>query len=145
MPSPERPSPCPSDDSGPDSIRRNFAAVAAATDTPAPGDGSRLPTVNLSQPISALARTVGMILHAAPIFRFGETLSTVDESGRIAGMTAERFPSWVESYLAFTRPVKETPAVESIGKDLAGKIMAADQFRDQLRELKAVSEVRLPL
>ena len=94
------------------------------------GDGSRLLTVNLSQPISALARTVGGILHAAPIFRFGETLSTVDESGRIAGMTAERFTSWVESYLAFTRPVKDTPAVESIGKDLAGKIMApADRER----------------
>lgn len=145
MPSPETPSPCPGDDSLAESIRQNFRAVAAATDTPAPGDGSRLPTVNLSQPISALARTVGMILHAAPIFRFGETLSTVDESGRIAGMTAERFPSWVESWLAFTKPAKDTPAVESIGKDLAGKIMAADQFRDQLRELKAVSEVRLPL
>jgi hypothetical protein len=86
-----------------------------------------------------------MILHAAPIFRFGEGLATVGESGKIAGMTAERFPSWVESFLAFTRPAKDAPAVESIGKDLAGKIMAADQFRDQLRELKAVSEVRLPV
>jgi hypothetical protein len=119
--------------------------VAAATDTPAPGDGSRLPAVNLSIPISALARTVGMICHAAPIFRFGESLATVDESGRIAGMTAERFPSWVESWLAFTRPANDAPRVESIGKDLAGKIMAADQFRDYLRELKAVSEVRLPV
>ncbi len=140
---PEKP-PAATGDTGPDEIRRNFAAVAAATDTPAPGDGCRLPIVSLAQPISALARTVGMILHAAPLFRFGETLSTVDESGRIAGMTAERFPSWVESYLAFTRPTKDTPAVESIGKDLAGKILAADQFRDQLRELKAVSEARLP-
>jgi hypothetical protein len=139
---PATPSP---DDSGPDAIRRAFVPVAAATDTPAPGDGSRLPTVNLSQPISALARTVGMICHAAPIFRFGESLATVDESGRISGMTAERFPSWVESFLAFTRPAKDAPGVESIGKDLAGKIMAADQFRDQLRELKAVAEVRLPV
>jgi hypothetical protein len=137
-------SPLPDDESGPDAIRRNFAAVAAATDTPPPGDGSRVPAVNVSQPISALARTVGMILHAAPLFRFGESLSTVDESGRIAGMNAERFTSWVESYLAFTRPTKDAPAVESIGKDLASKILASDQFRDQIRELKAVSEVRLP-
>ena len=71
-----------------------------------------------------------MILHTAPLFRFGESLSTVDEVGRIAEMSAERFVSWVESYLAFTRPTKDTPAVESIGKDLAGKILAADQFRD---------------
>ena len=145
MPSHETPSPAPCDDSGPEAIRRNFAAVAAATDSPAPGDGLRLPTVNLSNPISVIARTVGMILHAAPLFRFGETLSTVDETGRIAGMTAERFTSWAENWLSFTRPAKDAPAVESIGKDLAGKIMAADQFRDHLRELKAVSEVRLPV
>lgn len=132
-------------DPGPDAIRKNFAAVAAATDTPVPGDGSRVPVVNLSQPISSLARTVGMILHAAPVFRFGESLSTVDEAGKITPMNAERFTSWVENHLAFTRPAKDAPAIESIGKDLAGKIMAADQFRDQLRELKAVSEVRVPV
>lgn len=145
MSAPENSDPLPNDNSGPDAIRRNFAAVAAATDTPPPGDGSRVLAVNLSQPISTLARTVGMILHAAPIFRFGESISTVDESGRIVGMSAERFTSWVESYLAFTRPTKDTPAVESIGKDLAAKIMAADQFRDQLRELKGVAEVRQPV
>jgi len=145
MTAPDTLPPALGDDSGPDAIRRGFTAIASATDTPAPGDGSRLPTVNLSQPISALARTVGMILHAAPIFRFGESLSTVDESGRVSGMTAERFASWVENWLAFTRPAKDTPAVESIGKDMAGKILAADQFRDQLRELKGVSEVRLPV
>lgn len=145
MSDPETPAKLPDDDSGPEAIRRNFAAVAAATDTPAPGDGSRLVAVNLSQPISTLARTVGMILHPAPIFIFGESIATVDESGRIAGMSPERFTSWVENYLAFTRPTKDTPVVESIGKDLAGKIIAADQFREQLRELKAVSEVRLPV
>lgn len=145
MSNPETSEALPNDDSGPDAIRRNFIAVAAAIDAPAPGDGLRMPIVNLSQPISMLARTVGGILHAAPIFIFGESISTVDESGRIAGMTAERFTSWVESYLAFTRPTKDSPVVESIGKDLASKLMAADQFRDQLRELKAVSEVRLPV
>ena len=145
MTTPDSPLPSPGNDTGPDAIRRNFVSVATATDTPPPGDGSRLPTVSLSLQIHALARTVGMICHAAPIFRFGESLATVDESGRIAGMTAERFPSWIEDWLAFTRPGIDTPRVESIGKDLAGKIMAADQFRNQLRELKAVSEVRLPV
>jgi hypothetical protein len=100
--------------------------------------------VNVSQPISALARTVGMILRPAPIFRLGNTITTVDEAGEIAPMNPERFTSWVESYLAFTRPGKDSPAVESIGKDMAGKIMAADQFRAQLHELKGVSLVRLP-
>lgn len=135
----------PSPDTGPEAIRQKFAAVASATDSPAPGDGIRVPTVNLAQPISALARTVGMILHGAPMFRFGEGCVTVNEEGKITPMNPDRFPSWVESYLSFTRPAKEAPAVESIGKDLSSKILAADQFLDQIRELKAVSEVRVPV
>ncbi len=145
MSNPSSPSPLTPEDSVTDDIRRKFAAVAAATDTPAPPDEPRLLSVNLCQPISALARTVGFILHPAPLFRFGESLSTVDESGRIAGMTAERFTSWVENYLAFTKPMKDTAVMESIGKELAAKIMASDQFRDQIRELKGVAEVRLPI
>lgn len=119
--------------------------VALVTDTPPPGDGSRLPAVPLTYSISALARTVGSILHPQRIFRFGNTISTVDERGEIALMTAERFPSWVEDHLAFVRPKDETTKAESIGKDLAGKILAADQFRSQLHELKGVSQVRLPV
>lgn len=120
-----------------EAIRRNFAAVAAATDTPPPGEGSRLPSVNVAQPISSLARTVGMVLHGAPLFRLGEGLATVDEKGRVAVMTPKRFTSWVESHLAFSGGKSITP-------DLAAQILAADQCVDQLRELKAVSLVRLP-
>ncbi len=146
MPDPESSSPSPVDETGPDAIRRNFAAVAAATDTQAPDEGPRLLAVNLCQSISIIARTVGMILHPTPIFRFGETISTVDENtGKIAAMSAERFTSWVESYLAFTKPTKDAPVVESIGKDMAAKILASDQFKDQLRELKGTAEVRLPV
>jgi hypothetical protein len=138
------PSPAP-DDSGPDAIRRNFAAVAAATDTPAPGDGSSLLTVPLSLRINELSRRVGFILRPAPIFRFGDTIATVDEEGRIAGMNPDRFCSWVEDYLAFTKLGKDPPTAESITKETAGKIMAADSFKNQLHELKAVAEVRLPV
>lgn len=119
--------------------------MATATDTPSPDDGPRVPLVNLDQPISSLARTVGMILHAAPVFRFGEAIVTVDEKGRIDGMTSERFPSWVETYFAFFESNKDRRVIKSIGKDLAAKIMAADQFKNQLRELKGVSEVRIPI
>lgn len=129
----------------PDEIRRGLVALANATDSTPPGDGSQLPIVIITQPISSLARTVGSILRPAPIFRFGNTISTVDEAGEIAPMTAERFMSWVENYLVFTRPGKDTPTVESIGKDKAGAIMASDQFRTQLHELKGVAQVRLPI
>lgn len=128
-----------------DKIRERMKPVALATDTPPPGDGSRLPTVPLTYTISALARTVGSILHPQRIFRFGSTISTVDELGEITLMTSERFPSWVEDHLAFVRPKDDENKTESIGKDLAGKILAADQFRNQLHELKGVSQVRLPV
>lgn len=86
-----------------------------------------------------------MICHATPLFMFGESLATVAEDGGISGMSPERFSSWVEQYLTFTRPGKDEPVQISIGKDLAGKILAADQFRGQLRELKRVALVRLPV
>ncbi len=128
-----------------DAIRERITPLALSTDTPPPGDGSRLPTVPLNYSISALARTVGSILHPQRIFRFGNTISTVDERGEISVMNAERFTSWVEDHLAFVRVKDETSKSESIGKDLAGKILAADQFRSQLHELKGVSQVRLPV
>lgn len=128
-----------------DAIRERITPVALATDTPPPGDGSRLPSVPLTYSISALARTVGSILRPQSIFRFGNSISTVDERGEIAVMTAERFTSWVEDYLAFVRPKDEAMKTESIGKARAGEILAADQFRNQLHELKGVSQVRLPV
>lgn len=135
----------PDEESGPDEIRAKFAPVAAATDAPPPGEGERHPLVNRAQPISTLARTVGQLLHKAPIFFFNKSLVTVDESGEVEPMGPERFTSWVETYLAFTSPGRDGPSVDSIGKDMAAKIMAADQFKAGIRELKAVSGVRLPV
>lgn len=144
MPTPDATAPLAEDDR-PDEIRQGLAVLAAATDTPAPGEGTRILTVPLSHLIGDLGRTVGMILHPAPIFRFGESIVTVDEAGKIEGMDPVRFTSWVETYLNFTRPIKDTPRAESIGKDKAAQILKVDAFRSQLRELKAVAEVRLPV
>lgn len=146
MSSPNKDSTAPAgDDSGPAAIRRGFKAVALATDTPEPGDGSRLLAVPLSPVISTLARTVGSILHAAPIFRFGESIVTVDEAGKIEPMDSVRFSTWVEDYFIFTRADNDSPKAQTIGKDKAAQILRADQFRNYLRELKAVSDVRLPV
>lgn len=141
MPQPDTSASPAADNKKPDAIRQGLMTLAAATDTQPPGDGMSLHPVNLSQPISVIARCVGMVLHAAPIFRYGQNLSTVDNSGQITAMNPERFTTWVEGWLTFI----DGSSVKSIGKDMAGKILAADQFRDQLRELKAVSEVRLPV
>ena len=130
---------------GPSAIRRNLAIMAAGTNAPPPGDGREFPPVCVRQPLSVIARSCGMVMHGAPLFRFAGGLVTVMESGEMEVMSPERFCSWAEEHLCFTTPTKDGPEVRSIGRDLAGKIMAADQFRCHLRELKAVHQVRLPV
>jgi hypothetical protein len=126
---------------GPEAIRRNFRAVAAATGTPAPDASPSLPTVDLNATLAPMASQLGMILHGAGLFRNALGLVTVDENtGALELMTPERFCSWVEYHAAFVKYSK----AESIGKDLAGKLLAADQLRVHLRELKGVYPVRLP-
>ena len=138
--------PGPAGERGPEAIRGKFSVVAAATDTPAPGDGRDVPQVNIAQRVSALARDVGMILHAAPLFRMGKALVAVEpETGDKEEMTAESFLSWIEEWLVFTKPAHESPAVVSISKELAGKIMAAKQFKPHIRELNGFAHVRLPV
>lgn len=139
QPAPEAP------EQGPEAIRRTLAVLAAASGAPPPGDGREVPPVNKMSPISSLARSCGQILRPAPIFRFAGELVTVSEAGEIEPMASERFCSWAEQFLSFVVSTKDGPAVESIGKDLAGKILAADQFKRELRELKAVHCVRLPV
>lgn len=138
---PESQTPPDGGESLPTAIRRALGPLANATDTEAPENDNKVPVVPLSHRISVIASTVGSILRASPIFCFGSSISTVDEEGTIESMNAERFTSWVEYYLVFQRG--ET--VESIGKDMAGKILASDQFKRHLRVLKGVAEVRLPV
>lgn len=118
-------------------IREGFAAVAAATDTPSPGDGSSLPVVHVKGSVSLLARTLGMHLRSTNLFRFNDGLVTVDNSGSIAPMQAERFITWVEQHASLS------PG--SLNKNQASTVLAADQFRENIRELKGVALVRQPV
>ena len=130
---------------GPEAIRRNFRAVAAATGTPSPDDSPSLPTVDLGTTLAPMASQLGMILHGANLFRNSLGLATVDENtGALEMMTPERFCSWVEYHAAFVKWSPGGSKAESIGKDLAGKLLASDQLRVHLRELKGVYPVRLP-
>lgn len=141
---PDAPPPDAPAGTDPAAIRRGFRAVATATGTPAPDDGLTLPTVDPRAPLGTVARQVGMILHAAPIFRTPAGIVTADDAGALEPMTPERFCSWVEDHLAFMRWGKDGPEQESIGKDLAGKLLAADRLRVHVRELRGVHPVRLP-
>jgi hypothetical protein len=140
----DTPPPAPAAD-GPETIRRNFRAVAAATGTPSPDASPSLPTVDVRATVSAMASQVGMILHGAPLFRHALGLVTADEgTGTLELMTPERFVSWVEDHLAFVRWTNDGAQAESIGKDLSGKLLAADRLKAHLRELKGIHPVRLP-
>jgi hypothetical protein len=129
----------------PEQIRRGFRAVALATGAPVPDPVPALPTVDTRAQISAMASTVGQILHPTPLFRHALGLVTVDETtGALELMSAERFCTWCEKHLAFVRWTDEGARPESIGKNLAGLLLASDQLRGHLRELKAVHPVRMP-
>jgi len=133
------------EDSGPEAIRRGMRVVAEATGTAPPEAGS-LPSVDVRGTISQTASAVGMVLHGAPLFKFAGEMVTVDEStGNIEPMAPERFVSWVEDHLAFVKWSDAGARPESIGKDTAGKLLAADRLRAHVRELKAVNPVRLPV
>ena len=104
------------------------------------------PQVDISKTISHVARTLGQVLHRVNLYRQGEFLVSVDDlTGETKVMKAERFCSWVEDFVVIVKPRDEGMKATSLSADLAAKIMASDQFRAGLRDLKAVHTVRLPV
>ena len=108
--------------------------------------GQIVPEVDITKPISHVARTLGQILHRLNLYRQGEYLVSVDEiTGETKTMEPLRFCSWVEDFVLIVKPHTDGVKTTSMSADMAAKIMKADQFRDGLRELKAVHSVRLPI
>ena len=135
--------PAPAADT-PERIRRNFRAVAVTTGAPMPAEVPSMPTADLKLPIGALGSQVGMLLSRAGLYRHSLGLVTVDDSGSLDIMTPERFCSWAEYHLAFVKWTDAGARQESIGKQHAGTLIASDQFRGQLPELKRIFPVRMP-
>lgn len=105
------------------------------------------PMIDQAFPVSQIAGEIGDRLKTEPIFLRADAVVTVDEAtGRLRTMTADRFCSWVEDFVApFRRNRAGEEVVRSIGKDLAGKILTSDQFRSAIRPLVDVNPVRLPV
>lgn len=128
-----------------DEIRDKAALVARSAGITPPEGGREIPTVRVDQPVSHAAREMGMILASAPLFRFGESFVTVShERGELEPMTADRFRSWVESYLFTVKPRGESHVAATMSKDFAAMILASDRFREQVREIRGINKVRLP-
>lgn len=128
-----------------DEIRDKAALVARSAGITPPGGDREIPTVRVDQPVSHAAREMGMILSSAPLFRFGESFVTVShERGELDPMTADRFRSWVESYLFTVKPRGEGHVAATMTKDFAAMVLASDRFREQVREIQGINKVRLP-
>jgi hypothetical protein len=97
-------------------------------------------------PLEALGRDLGHLSRNSHLFRQGESFVTVDtRTGKTRPMDPPRFCSWVESVAWPYRPRSEGAAFSRMTKETSGLILASDSFRDQVRELRGVSQVRLPV
>lgn len=111
------------------------------------GEGRLRPKINLDLPVSVMALQLGQCLKRCDVFRWtgGREVCTVGREGRLEWMTSERFPSWVEKHVCTYKARQHGDQMISMGKDLAGKLLASDQFLEEIPELDQVSRVRLPV
>lgn len=136
----------------PKKARQLAAQLAPAAETVGATvlEGDRLaPQIDTRGVVSGIARQCGQLLRSTPLFLRSGGLVTVDEeSGATEPMDATRFVTWAETYLVFGQhsgngdEVRFVP--KSISGELAAKILAADNFRRELRPLRGVHDVALP-
>ncbi len=125
-------------------LAQAMAPLAASLGLAVPGETS--PRLPLNLPISSLSRLTGQLLSSEMIFRHGRTIITVDAAtGERELMSKERFPSYVEKFATLVKPGRDGERVVSMDAATAAKVLASDQFRCHLRELRGVFPVRLPV
>ncbi len=146
----------PSPKNGPASARpnqaremeRSLSAVAALTDAVTAEEERMAPQVSLSMPLVAIARALGLILSAEPLFRWaasGMTVTVNTDTGEMEPMTHIRFTTWAQERVTFVRETARGIAVVSLPPEMAKQILASDVFRGALRPLKGINTTRLPV
>lgn len=104
------------------------------------------PVVDPRAPIGILAAELGRCLRKGNIFRRGGDVVTVDEAtGAVDLVTPVAFPSMAEESVVFARTDGERFTVTSVSAELSAKVLAARQFKRELRELRGVNTVALPV
>ena len=130
---------------GADAIRAKLPQLAAATGAPAPGEGRSLPSIASNQPFGGLCLAVAQCLRQTPLFRRGEYLVTVNEAtGEVQPMTPTRWRSWHQHFFTFHDGDGDKRRTVNARQDLALCILASDEIRAHVRELRAVNVLRLP-
>lgn len=131
---------------GADEIRAQLPRVAAATGAPAPGEGRSLPSIAIKQPLAALCLAAAQCLRSAPLFRRGESLVTVNEAtGELLAMSATRWRSWHQRFFTLHDGDGENRKTANARQDHALCILASDELRGHVRELRGVNLLRLPV
>lgn len=120
--------------------------MAEAAGVEIPGLIQHQPTIDLDEPISDIARQLGGLCSRQPIFFRAGNLVALDDKGELMPMSPERFGSWVEKFVTTVRWTKDRGEHAcTMAIDQAKKLLATDQFRVLIRELKFYFPVRLPV
>lgn len=107
---------------------------------------TRLPELDTSGTIRAMARELGMLSRSTNLFARNGVFLTVDAAtGDTKLMTGERFCSWVETIVWPMKITGTGPQRTRLGLDLARQILACDEFAAHVRPLREVRTVRLPV
>lgn len=110
-----------------------------------PGMARFAPTIDVTQPIGALALEVGRLVGKENIFLKGNAVVTVDAvTGEERVMSPRRFPAFCEQWAVFRAPGARQKR-DSLAVEDAAQIMETDNFRGCLRPLTAVHKMRLPV
>lgn len=112
-----------------------------------PGMARFAPKINVGLDIRALALELGRLLSKQDIFiKPAGLIVTVDKStGDEQPMTPRRFPDWAEQFCAFQAPGGSRRSRNSLPVEDAAQILETDTFRNCLRPLAGVHQVRLPV
>jgi len=89
-----------------------------------------------------------MLSRATHLFRQAdaEGYVTVDTvTGKARPMDPARFASWAESVVWPYRTGRDGPTFARMPRETAGLVLACDAFRDHVRQLRGINQVRLPV
>lgn len=115
-----------------------------------PGVANLVPKIRIDDPIREMAVQLGMVLKKSGLYRYGpnERLIYFSE-GKRTPMTPVKFCSWVERHVEVVRTaVRKNEAYDvqvSMGKDLAAKLIEADEFTKELPLITQVVATRVPV
>lgn len=121
--------------------------VGAKDEAPAQLD-SVLPRVRLpgnGYRISQTAEDLGRAIRDQDIFERDGIVLMVNKRGRLSVMTSEKFHSWIEDYTAPFKMGEHTEEAASMSDKCASGVLASEQFLRELRTIRRVATVRLPV